>query len=686
MRRPSGRDSDSNLPDDDNGAGRPGPLARWLGHPPVRLIVLLAAAMIVLFAAQRGVLILLGRERLGPVAAADMVRLFAAGLRHDLHVLAWLALPLVLLLTLAPARPCARRWHRRGVVGYLAAVVMVTVGICVVDTLFFVINESRINWQVPDYLFEKEIAAHVWRHYPVVGLLVGIVALVIGVVRLASLCCPVAAPPRTPAWGRAIGAASALVLVLGWTFAPRMLNGRPATSPYFCSNSLVIELAQNPLSTSGYAVMDYLTEGGRAEPYPRPDGGLAALRDALRQGHTTFADNAANPLWRTVRTGRPRSRPNVVLVIMESFTGRHVGAMAPGREASRTPFFDSLADQGLFFTHMYAAGSRTNRALAALLCGFPDIGGRSILRRQGARQTFPSLFDAFAERGYRTLFICGSNAEFDDMETFFRQAGVQEVVDIDGMPADAWRSTWAVGDHMLFDVAAERLDAVADEGPFFAVILTTTNHRPYELPPDAAALCGCDGQAAPPVRTLRYADWAMERFMEQMRHSDGFDNTLFVFVADHSPAPDPRRFVDVEGYRVPCLLYGPALKGLEPRRVGTPCSQMDLMPTLLSFLGGEFSHGTFGRDLLALEATDPGLAFLRQQRATALVRGDEALVLLPHSDPLLLQCTADGRQQPLDTAARGEAQPMHRLAFGVYETARGFLMNGTYGSGADVAR
>ncbi|MFW6155342.1 MAG: LTA synthase family protein [Planctomycetota bacterium] len=664
-----------------NGAGRRAPFDRWFAHPRVRPVALLVAVLIALFTVQRGLLVVLEQARLDPIAPAELVRLFAVGLRQDLRVLAWAALPLVPLVGLMPNAAFRRRWHRRAVIAYVAGVLVVAASVCIVDTLFFVINDSRINWQVPDYLFEREILAHLWRRYPVVGLSVLVVLLVAAALRLARRGCPGTPAPRTPTWGRLLYGAAGATIALGWAHQPVAPAPNASASLYFSSNNLMVQLAQNPLATGAYAVTDYVTEGGRAEQYAPVDGGddRATLRAALRQAHTTFADDAGNPLWRTIHTGRPRRRPNVVVVLMESFTGQHVGAM--GHTPSRTPFFDDLVERGVFFSHMYAAGPRTNRALAALLCGFPDIGGRSMLNRPAARDTFPSLFDAFAERGYRTLFFCGSSAGFDNMDTFFRHTGLQELVDIDAMPPDAWRTTWAVGDHTLFDAACDRFEAIAGDGPFFAVILTTTNHRPHEVPPDTMPLDERPAADDPTARTTRYADWAMERFMARARQSDYFDNTLFVFVADHGAAPDPRHFVDVEGYRVPCLFYGPGLADLARRRVDTPCSQVDLMPTVLSVLGGDISHGTFGRDLFALDADDPGLALLRKDRATALVRGDRALVLLPRNAPPLLRRGRDGALQPLPAAGDSETAAMHRLALGIYQTARQLFLNRTYGSG-----
>ena len=114
VRRLGGPDSDRKLLI--NGVGWRVPLRRWFGHPRVRPVALLVGVLIVLFAVERGLLVLLKYSSLDPIAPSDGVRLFMVGLRQDLRVLAWVALPLVPLLGLMPNGAFRRRWHRRAVI------------------------------------------------------------------------------------------------------------------------------------------------------------------------------------------------------------------------------------------------------------------------------------------------------------------------------------------------------------------------------------------------------------------------------------------------------------------------------------------------------------------------------------------------------------------------------------------
>ena len=404
-----------------------------------------------------------------------------------------------------------------------------------------------------------------------------------------------------------------------------------------------------------------------------------AIRAAPQQDHTVFSGDAVNPLWRTVHTGRPRRDMNVVMVIMESFAGPNVGAL--GHKQSQTPFFDSLVAKSIFFTRMYACGSRTSRGLAAVLCGFPGLGGKSILTRTRALGQFPSLFGTFADRGYQTSFIYGGDADFDNMRRFFGGAGLERMIDIRHMPDDAWRTDWGVADHEVFAQAHEHFLATGDR-PFFSVVLTVTNHNPYTVPPGCIDPCNSRDKAALIAHTTRYADWALEQLFKTAARSEYFQNTVFVLVADHGAKVDPRQLVDVEGYRIPCLIYVPGMADLKPRKIDTPCSQTDVWPTLLSLLGGDFSHGTFGRDLLAVRPSDRGIALLRKDRRMALVRGDLTFVELPDSDPMLFQQGPDATLEPLYPSEHpfDDAANMHRTAMGFYQSARGLYLRQAYGA------
>ena len=652
----------------------------WLGSRRVRLAMVLLVGLPVIFQLQRVVLAWLSRADLAGVTSGALLRIFAVGLRYDLRALAYVLIPLTALLTLASNAALSRRWMKAVLAGYASLTVTVAAIICIGDALFFLYYGTRLNYAVTSYLGNGEIITHLWQHYPVALVVAGALVTLAGAYLLARrLLLSGPAPAAGPAWARI---ACGVVLAGAICFCARGSARRPALDSslaHFSSNNVVSELSLNPGLTLAAAVKDHYTEGeDESLHYPLlgEADAIAAARQALRQDENRFCGDPANPLRRMVRTGRPRRDLNVVIIVLESFAGKDVGAL--GNAPSRTPFFDRLARQGVFCSQMFATGPRTSRGLSGVMCGLPNLGSESILERPRAQGNCLTLFGMFGRRGYRTMFVHGGDGHFDNMKRFFRSNGVERVIDIDQMPRDAWRTNWGVADHVMFDAAHRRFLQAADK-PFFALLLTLTNHQPYHVPPNCIDLLPGDSDDVRMTNTIRYTDWALERFFQRARQSDYFRKTLFVLVADHGRQFDRRRLVDVDGYRVPCLFYAPQMPQLQPRVISMPCSQTDIGPTLLSLLGGTFSHPMFGRNLLAAKAGDPGLALLRADRRMALVQGKLALIFPPDSQPILFRRTDDGG---LDELPPGQ-QPlivdgMRRTAMGLYQSARRLYLTKSY--------
>ena len=378
-----------------------------------------------------------------------------------------------------------------------------------------------------------------------------------------------------------------------------------------------------------------LDRGMIAHILGRPDESNEAFAEAERitaellfQGDDVPIGVNGNPLWRRTETRRPMLDYNVVVIVMEGMSGRLCGAL--GYPSAPTPVLDALSDEGLFFERMYAVGARTNRGLTGVLCGHPDLGGKSILKRRNARGRFLTLPEMFQRRGYRTAFLYGGDPSFDEMGDFFSQGGVEKIIGQEQMSAKAPANHWGVHDEVLFHTAHETFLAMsARDEPFFAVVLTLSNHESYDVPDGRVPMLPTTGTENKRVNAYRYADWALGEFFREAREAEYFRRTIFVLVADHGHGLDNRRLIDVPGFRVPCLFYAPGLPDVVPvRRVRTVCSQTDIPPTLLSLLGGSYEHCFLGRNVLNVPAGD-GFALLHDDDRLAVVRGERTLVLPP---------------------------------------------------------
>ena len=171
---------------------------------------------------------------------------------------------------------------------------------------------------------------------------------------------------------------------------------------------------------------------------------------------------------------------------------------------------------------------------------------------------------------------------------------------------------WGISDKNLFLEANQVLKK--QKTPFFAVIQTADNHRPYTIPEEdlgefhklqipADSLKAFGFESNDEMNAFRYTDFCFQKFMEAAGKEEYFRNTIFIFVGDHGIAGDagnmfPRAWTNerLDNMHVPLLFYSPSL--LQPRRIHEFVSQMDLLPTAAGLARISYRNTTLGRDLL----------------------------------------------------------------------------------------
>jgi phosphoglycerol transferase MdoB-like AlkP superfamily enzyme len=330
--------------------------------------------------------------------------------------------------------------------------------------------------------------------------------------------------------------------------------------------------------------------------------------------------------------GAPAHR-NILLVMVESLSAEYLGAF--GTREGLTPFLDELAGQSLLFTNFFATGNRTVRGLEAVTLSMPPTPGRAIVKRPGRERGLWSLGQVLRTQGYETRFLYGGRGYFDNMSAFFSGNGY-EVTDETGLPPEriGFRNAWGVADEYLYDAALAAADRAHAAGrPFFFHLMTTSNHRPYTYPDGRIDIPSGDGREG----AVKYTDWALRHLVEQARTRPWFRDTLLVVVADHTAGSAGKVALPLEGYRIPLLIHG---DDLQPARVDTLASQIDLAPTLLAMLHLDYPSAFFGRDIFtvppgqgraligtyqALGLYEPGnLSILRPQRRLERQRDPES--------------------------------------------------------------
>ena len=361
----------------------------------------------------------------------------------------------------------------------------------------------------------------------------------------------------------------------------------------------------------------YLNESARY-PFVPFATGLDSVRSWLQGPNEDWLEPAKSLLRHVSQSPVPRDfRPNVVVVLMESWSGRNTGAL--GSTLGITPEFDSLAAHGMLFTNFYANGTRTNYGMPAVLCGFPALPGRSIMVRYNAAHPFVSLSEILHDRGYYNAFAYGGDLAFDNLEGFFRNKKFDRFFGDDDFGKQNVFAKWGVPDHIVFHDVVHLIDSFPR--PFQLTVLTLSNHEPFDLPDSSVQIYKDGSDNSKVLNSHRYADFALGKFMQEFRTRPFFDSTIFVFTADHAKYGAGKVDPDPLDFRVPLLIYGPKLIGSEPRRIATTAGQIDILPTLMGLIGGSYVHGSWGRDILEVPSHDSGYAIVNIMGTLGIVSG-----------------------------------------------------------------
>ena len=286
------------------------------------------------------------------------------------------------------------------------------------------------------------------------------------------------------------------------------------------------------------------------------------------------------------------SSPNVLIIVLESFGSALIGPL--GGDSTTTPCFNSYISKGILFTNLYASGNRTDKAMPAILNGYPAQPVASIMKEPKKTQSLPGIVKTLCDSGYSSSFWYGGEINFANFNSFVINAGFKDIVTMKNFDPVNYNSKWGVHDNVLFEALADSMKSV--EEPFVKVVLTLSSHEPFEVPM-APVFEGRD-DLTKFRNSIYYADKSLGAFLDYACKTDWWKNSLVILVADHCR----RNSSDVLAYseeifRIPMLWIGGAVakEGMKVEKYG---SQNDIPLTLLNQLDKKVNF-PFGKDLLS---------------------------------------------------------------------------------------
>lgn len=482
------------------------------------------------------------------------------GLRMDMSMAAYLLLPVSMLMAGSFFLPVLR--NKRIYSVYSALLLLPVVIIMVCDLPAFAAWGYRLDVTPLRYLSTPGEAMASVSHLPVWLFLIVILGAYLLFVFLFSKLCS-----RLPSDFDSNRFAEAGILLLftasllipmrgGFQLAP--LN---QSSVYFGSDNFANQAALN-VPWNFMRSVTFLSENEK-NPFEYLD---AAEAEAIRKD--LFLNHGDN--IRLIDSGV--TRPNVIIIVWESLTSKLLGLKE--KNIPVTPGLEKMIAEGVYFSHVYASGDRTDKGIVSVLSGYPAQPTTSIVkepRKAGKLKALPSLF---ANAGYQTRFYYGGETEFANMKAYLLGAGFRNLTDVNAFADKDRNSKWGAHDHVVADTIKNYLSQAAE--PFFINWLTLTSHEPFEIPGPAAIPGNSDREKF--LNSMHYSDSVISALVSFCKQQAWWRNTVMIIIADHGhrlPAGQKKE----EDFRIPMLWLGGALnqKGKE---INSIISQSDLAATL----------------------------------------------------------------------------------------------------------
>ncbi len=406
---------------------------------------------------------------------------------------------------------------------------------------------------------------------------------------------------------------------------------RPAniSDAMYSSNRILNEITKNSLYSIGYAI--YSSKKHSSKDIVKKYGKMSK-EEAIKRVHKRL--NIKNTDEKYFLTRRVKSnfkkQKNIVIFIQESIGYQFVKAV--GGEDGITPHLNALAKEGILFKNLYSNGTRSIRGIAGLSAGNFSVPGKGVLKRNKSQQNYFTIAKLLKPKGYHTSFIYGGESRFDNMKSFFYGNGFNEIIDEEKFKNPSFVGTWGVCDEEVAIRANEEYKKLYKKKQKFAsIIFSTSNHAPFDFPENKITLL--DGVPKKSVKNaIKYADFAIGRFIELAKKEEYYKDTVFAIVADHNVRVYGDDIVPVDMFQIPGLILG---NGINPLVYEKLASQPDVLATILDLAGIEGNVPIMGHSIFSDEKQN--LNLMQFNNRYALRVDNKVAVLRPNTKPMTFE-------------------------------------------------
>ncbi|MCG3677286.1 LTA synthase family protein [Aliarcobacter butzleri] len=380
-----------------------------------------------------------------------------------------------------------------------------------------------------------------------------------------------------------------LVLFLGIRSS---LGHRPVniSDALYSENRVINEITKNSLHSLGYAYYSNKKAENNISKYGKID-----IKEAYKVASLAIGINYKDekkPFYREVKSKlASKKQKNLVIFIQESMGAQFTGFIG---KQNFTPNLDNLAQDYLSFTNLYSNGTRSVRGLAALTSGTLPINGIEVIKRNKSQEDYFTVASLLKPYGYKSSFIYGGEARFDNMKGWYLGNGFDEVIEQKDFTNPIFTSTWGVSDEDLVIKANEKFKSYYENNEkFVSVMFSSSNHMPFELP-DGKIEFEKNIPKTSVENAIKYADFAIGKFFELAKKEDYFKDTVFVVIADHNVRVYGDQIVPIDMFQIPAVIVSSDI----PHQIFTNLtSQADVLATALDLIGIDLSYPILGNSI-----------------------------------------------------------------------------------------
>jgi len=346
---------------------------------------------------------------------------------------------------------------------------------------------------------------------------------------------------------------------------------------------------------------------------------LNILKYYLKSDEFIFDEshNSSYPLQRkVVQKSNITKKHNIVIIMLESWSNKYIDSFSNSR-FKVTKNFDKLAQNGIKFSNFFANGQRSIEGITALFTGIPVLSGFNYLGDGLELSKLSYLGSIAKDNGYSTLSMQSSKRGSYRVDTISNLAGFDSYYGAQDIPSlyletSGKKPKFGVWDNDMLSFYHQKINSLKE--PFLSFAFTSSTHAPFISPGKKwEKYKHNENSIYGYLNTLNYADEALGNFMKKAKSSSWFDNTIFIFLADHTIGfgSDESLLKNsnisiknrvLENMRIPLLIYAPKI--FKPQTISRLTSQVDILPTLSSYLNWNSTISTIGNSIFSTSSKE----------------------------------------------------------------------------------